>query len=214
MVLYSNPGACHDPRILTSILLLKLALKGWPVFLIPHILEGGAKEKRTLICASLSWEVLFWWVWPEALPGTPVKAGGKSVWLAQTSTSGAELRSKDVVENVQVFRLRGVERSGHQPALWQAEGRKREITCRVVFPINTHHQPWVFWLLYSAQLQDLGITCCTCGRGQMIFGDILLCSLHCTWFHLLGACSHLHRLDCVKWCTPSLIAGLVCLMKL
>jgi len=63
------------------------------------------------------------------------------------------------------------------------------------------------------KLKDLGITCCTCGRGQMIFGDILLCSLHCTWFHLLGACSHLHRLDCVKWCTPSLIAGLVCLMK-
>lgn len=40
-------------------------------------------------------------------------------------------------------------------------------------PINTHSLA-AFPLV---SLQDLGITCCACGRGQMIFGDILLCSL-------------------------------------
>ena len=44
---------------------------------------------------------------------------------------------------------------------------------------------YIFLVLYSAHLarivyiflQDFGITCCICGRGQMIFGDILHCLL-------------------------------------
>ena len=41
----------------------------------------------------------------------------------------------------------------------------------MLYVLNNAHQ--------SLPTQDLGVTCCACGRGQMIFGDILyiMCKL-------------------------------------
>ena len=95
------------------------------------------------------------------------------------------LLCKDVVENIQVLRVGRAERPRLEPGLRQAEGERsraaltlgrekeaRLLLLTVLFSFATLNNA------HPQNTQDLGITCCACGRGQMIFGDILLFA-HC-----------------------------------
>ena len=65
----------------------------------------------------------------------------------------------------------------------------------MLYVLNNAHQ--------SLPTQDLGVTCCACGRGQMIFGDILyiMCKLCLHHFAVQKRCS------CNTYCCskPSLV---------